>query len=199
MKKALLLLIAATMATANVTAQNGYDTKNEVVVSYGFLSSSRWISVYQAALTIWTGGMVDNFSFVGPFNAEYFYHANEWFSVGGIFSFGYSNMGVVKNTDNSPLGTINNKYFAVLPAVKFDWFRGKHVGMYSKVGVGAMLINSNAVPANPAEMPESANAVTLVFQATAFGVEFGGTQFRGFVEAGVGEQGSFLAGLRYKF
>ena len=38
----------------------------------------------------------------------------------------------------------------------------------------------------------------VAFQASLVGVEFGG-KLRGFVEAGVGEQGIVLAGLKYKF
>ena len=40
---------------------------------------------------------------------------------------------------------------------------------------------------------------TFMFQATALGAEFGSEQFRGFVEAGVGEKGLLCAGLRYQF
>lgn len=46
---------------------------------------------------------------------------------------------------------------------------------------------------------EDETLVSFMFQATALGAEFGGEQFRGFVEAGFGEKGVLCAGLRYKF
>ena len=46
---------------------------------------------------------------------------------------------------------------------------------------------------------EDETLVSFMFQATALGAEFGGEQFRGFVEAGFGEKGVLCSGLRYKF
>jgi hypothetical protein len=40
---------------------------------------------------------------------------------------------------------------------------------------------------------------SFMFQATALGLEFGGSQLRGFVEAGLGEKGTLCGGLRYRF
>ena len=43
------------------------------------------------------------------------------------------------------------------------------------------------------------NDVFFNFQASLIGVEVGNQQVRGFAEVGVGEQGIFLGGVRYKF
>ena len=42
------------------------------------------------------------------------------------------------------------------------------------------------------------NGTYFMFQLSCIGAEFG-KQFRGFAEAGIGEQGFQLAGIRYKF
>ena len=42
------------------------------------------------------------------------------------------------------------------------------------------------------------NGSYFMFQLSAIGVEFG-SQFRGFAEVGVGDQGMLIAGVRYKF
>ena len=39
----------------------------------------------------------------------------------------------------------------------------------------------------------------LNWQASLLGIEAGGPQLRGYLEAGVGEQGVAVIGLRYKF
>ena len=48
-------------------------------------------------------------------------------------------------------------------------------------------------------LDKNKSLTAFMFQATALGAEFGGEQFRGFVELGVGEKGLLCAGLRYKF
>ena len=65
------------------------------------------------------------------------------------------------------------------------------------VGAFAVSCNDNAKAADPKAKDET--LTTFMFQATALGMDFGGEQFRGFVEAGIGEKGLLCAGLRYKF
>ena len=73
--------------------------------------------------------------------------------------------------------------------------------MYSALSAGMMFVsvssNDNAKALDKDAKDETVS--TFIFQATALGMEFGGEQFRGFVEAGVGEKGVLCAGLRYKF
>ena len=73
--------------------------------------------------------------------------------------------------------------------------------MYSALSAGLMFIsvscndNAKAVDTNA----KDETLTSFIFQATALGLEFGGEQFRGFAEAGLGEKGLLCAGLRYKF
>ena len=201
MKKMLVLMVAVMMATMSANAQNGYgNTKHEVGVSYGVLSNSQWLNVFVVAMN----NMFDNLdpvsgSVIGPVSAEYFYHANEWLGVGAIFSYGRASTKYNSKTGNSEVYTKINSNYTLMPAVKFNWLRRPHFGMYSKLGAGVMLYDMEVVPVDPTEKTNKEHIVGFNFQASALGIEFGGTQFRGFVEGGIGEQGVVLAGLRYKF
>ena len=202
MKKLLLLLLAVMIATASVNAQNGYDTKHEVAVGYGFLSITEMGDFFQNFITIIAGENYDITQFVGPINAEYFYHVNEWFSVGGTFSFASAKMDVLSSysENNQLIGKENDKYYTFIPAVKFNWLRTPYFDMYSKLGAGASFINTDYEPVDTTtDQPDKSNNYMFNFQVTPLGLEAGSAQFRGFIEAGLGEQGVVSLGLRYKF
>lgn len=199
MKKFLVLAVAAMMATMSLSAQNGYDTKHEVSISYGFLSNSQWLNVATIATNVYAGLDPMKSTNIGPLSAEYFYHINNWLGVGAIFSYGRVSTKYISQVDFSEAYTNINSSYSLMPAVKFNWLRLAHFGMYSKIGVGALLFDVKAVPADPAEQTEKALGVSYNFQVSPLGIEFGGEQFRGFIEGGIGEQGVVLAGLRYKF
>ena len=103
--------------------------------------------------------------------------------------------------DKAKVVGLNETFITVMPSVKFNWLRKKHFGMYSGLSAGVMFVSvsvDNAVKAADPEAKDETKAA-LMFQGTALGAEFGGEQFRGFVEAGFGEKGMLCAGLRYKF
>lgn len=198
--KKMLVLALAMMTTMSVNAQNGYDnTKHEVAVSYGYLTTSQVLDVFNMTLNIFTGYEPMKGSATGSISAEYFYNVNNWFGVGAIFSFGAFTMNYNMQIDNSPAYTTNNNCYTLLPAVKFNWLRREHFGMYSKLGAGVMLLDTKATPVDPNEKATRDQIIGFNFQASALGIEFGSAQFRGFIEGGFGEQGLAVAGLRYKF
>ena len=201
MKKLLVLLMAITMATASVNAQNGYDTKHEVAVGYGFLSITEMADVLENFGTMLVGCGVEITSYIGPINVEYFYHVNEWFGVGGTFTFALSKMNVVDlSHNNQVIEKDNDKYYTLIPAVKFNWLRTPNFGMYSKLGAGATFLNSDSEPVDTrTDHPDKSKYYIFNFQVTPLGLEAGSAQFRGFLEAGFGEQGVVSLGLRYKF
>lgn len=199
MKKMLLLVVAAVIATMSVSAQNGYDTKHEIGISYGYMSTTQWLdAVIMGGLNILGGLEPVKGSVIGPVSAEYFYHVNDWLGVGGIFTFAYTKATYDQTIDHvADAFTSKTSYFTVLPAVKFNWFRRDHFGMYSKVGVGVTMGNLKAN--HPDEKPETETSWGFNWQLSAIGIEFGGAQLRGFIEGGIGVQGAALAGIRYKF
>ena len=86
MKKIIMMAAVAMMTVMSVNAQNiDYDTKHEVAVSIGLYSNSQIIDVFEEIGGAMVGAKLENERFIGPISAEYFYHAQPWLSVGGIF------------------------------------------------------------------------------------------------------------------
>lgn len=200
MKKNLLVVVFM-MAATTVNAQNGYDeTKHEVAVSFGLYSNSQWVDVLERATIVTVSGATadfDNDRFIGPVSAEYFYHLKNWLGVGGIFAFGNNKQDIMfSGTKN---GEVKHTYYTLMPSVKFDWLRKKHFGLYSKLAVG-MTLRTESVDSNDPDVESDSETLThFNWQASLLGIEAGSPTVRGFLEVGVGEQGCFLAGLRYKF
>lgn len=71
------------------------------------------------------------------------------------------------------------------------------MGLYSKAAAGVAFLNSSEKDI-ATKATKDDNGTYFMFQLSFIGVEFGG-KLRGFAEAGVGEQGFFQAGVRYKF
>lgn len=193
---------AAFIAATTALAQgNGYDdTKHEVAVSYGAFSNSQWIDILEnVTVTVFTGAHVtfDNERFRGPFSAEYFYRVKPWLGVGGIFTFGRNKRDMF--SDGTKDGTLAHNYYTLLPAVKLDWLRKRYFGLYSKVGVGATLRTETLNSDDPTVTSDNSTLAHVNWQISLLGIEAGWPTIRGFVEVGTGEQGVFLAGLRYKF
>ena len=88
-----------------------------------------------------------------------------------------------------------------MPAVKMDWLRRKHFGMYSKVALGATLRTESTDYDDEHKEDEmkSESNVHINCQVSLLGIEAGTTRLRAFAELGFGEQGTGLVGLRYKF
>ena len=191
MKKIFVMAVAAMMATLSVNAQ---DFKHEVGVFYGFESASNVFSLVTSAISAAAG---DQSSFWGPVGVEYYYNISPVVGIGAVAAYA----GCKAEDDKTHKEDLTESFITVMPSVKFNWLRKKHFGMYSALSAGAMFAsvkcNDNAKAADPNAKDET--VTVFMFQATALGAEFGGEQFRGFVEAGVGEKGVLCAGLRYKF
>ena len=198
MKKILVLAAVAMMTAMSVNAQNGYDEKkHEVAVSYGVWSNSEIIDAFENVGGALVGARFENEKFTGPISAEYFYHVKNWLGVGGILAYGQCEQDVyfVGKKD----GVSKNTYLTLMPAVKLDWLRKKHFGMYSKLAFGATLRNEKYDSDSDSSKDDSDSEVHVNWQASLLGMEFGGPTIRGFLELGTGEQGIALVGLRYKF
>ena len=198
MKKILVLAAVAMMTAMSVNAQNGYDdTKHEVAISLGVWSNSEIIDAFENVGGALVGARFENEKFTGPISAEYFYHVKNWLGVGGILAYGQCEQDVyfVGKKD----GVSKNTYLTLMPAVKLDWLRKKHFGIYSKLAFGATLRNEKYDSDSDSSKDDSDSEVHVNWQASLLGMEFGGPTIRGFLELGTGEQGIALVGLRYKF
>ena len=190
MKKIFVTLCLA-LLSMGVQAQ---EQKNEIGVFYGFDSASNIFSIITSAISAAAG---DQSSFWGPVGVEYYYHVTPVVGVGAVTAFA----GCKAEDEKTRKEDLSETFVTVMPSVKFNWLRKKNFGMYSALSAGAMFAsvkcNDNAKAADPNAKDET--VTVFMFQVTALGAEFGGEQFRGFVEAGAGEKGLLCAGLRYKF
>ena len=183
MKKFLVMVIAAMMATVNVNAQD--ELKNEIGAFYGVESASNIFSVYSSMFAAAAG---DQSSWWGPMGVEYYYHISPVVALGGVAIYA----GCKAEDEKTKKKDLNETFITLMPSVKFNWLRKKYFGMYSGLSAGVMFLSVSG------GNNEDESLASFMFQATALGVEFGGN-FRGFVEAGLGEKGTLCAGLRYKF
>lgn len=198
MKKSVLFsAFVALMTIVGVqTAMAQDEFKHEVAISYGALSNSQILDVFEEAITAPFQGntTLKDDKFFGPISAEYFYHLKPWIGIGGIFVYGQKKGYLYSDSDNKKIGEDKNTYLTVMPAAKFDWFRRANVGLYSKLGVGVTLRHDVSEDIDYDESNMHVN-----WQLTAIGVEVGSKQIRAFAELGTGEQGIFLGGIRCKF
>ncbi|MBQ6202545.1 MAG: hypothetical protein IJK46_00415 [Prevotella sp.] len=201
MKKYFVMVVAAMMATMNVNAQNE-DLKHEIGVSYGggisLIADGIGNAVGRGLWEGITGYEWTNDKQFGTLAVEYFYHTNDpKLAVGGIVTYSQYGEDVVKKDSRQVTGERTRRYISVMPSVKYYWVNKNHFGLYTKVAAGAMLLSEKSKD-KEINKDESNSKIYFMGQLSPVGVEFGG-KFRGFVEAGFGEQGIVLAGLKYKF
>ena len=150
MKKVILMVVAALMATMTVQAQNE-DLKNEIGVSYGLGVSTIGDGLGNGIGTglgnIFgnvLGYRYDNESRFGSLSVEYFRHLNSTpkLAFGGIFS--YSRYGEDALKDDTKIGDRSRNYYTLMPAMKYSWINKHHFALYSKVAVGGTLASSKS-------------------------------------------------------
>ena len=201
MKKLFVMAVAALMTTMSVNAQNE-DLKHEIGVSYGAglstISDGIGNSVGCGLWENWGGYEWTNDKQFGTLAVEYFYHTNNpKLAVGAIATFAQYGEDVMKKDTKQITGERTRNYFSVMPSVKYYWVNKNHFGLYSKAAAGVMLLSEKSKD-KEFNKEETSSSLYFMGQVSALGVEFGG-KVRGFVEAGCGEQGIVLAGLKYKF
>lgn len=222
------IILCGTSMSAQAQNSDYYQTKDEVAISIGGPSNSQIINAFSelfgvmgsAIITsVATGGhytgytTYENEKNIPAISAEYFHHINKTVSIGGIVGFNgtFSDMyctfqrnigdGNATIESKEKVGSAKKYFITVMPAVKFDWLRQKNVGLYSKVAFGLTYMYEQEKQDNEAGEKElnSDSKIMGNFQASLLGVEVGSEKFRGFAELGVGEQGIFVVGCRYKF
>ena len=196
MKKFFLLIAVMACCTFCVQAQQKDEDflRHEIAVSYGAAPSSMWIHLFGDIIDA-VAGSYDASSFTGPISAEYFYHTEPAVGLGGIFTFNQRHNDIMKS--DTKMGERDRTYFTIMPAIKYDYLRTKNFGMYIKAAAGVTFGNDKETYQGKDDVKES--DVFFNFQFSLLGLEAGSRNFRGYLEAGVGEHGMLQAGLRYKF
>ena len=200
MKRILIMAAVALMTgmSANAQCEN---LKNELSLSYGVGSLAQLGDGIGEglAMALFSDTENDDGFILGPVSIEYFYHFNNpRLAIGGFVSYSKWDSDVVKKGgDKDKVGERNRNYWAVMPAIKWYWVNKNSFGLYSKGAAGAAFLSSTDKDLETNTSKDDSGTY-FMFQVSFIGVEFG-KQFRGFAEAGLGEQGFLLAGIRYKF
>lgn len=202
MKSKLFLLVAilSLLSIRNAEARNyDNDVKNEISVAYGAGGTSATLNIFDCIIDGLAGAKYDHAKFVGPISAEYFYHIKPLFGVGLIGAYTYEKKDVLQN--KVVTGKQTAKFFTVMPAVKLNWLRRGHWGLYSKAGIGYSRANytTSGVDDSGKALTEKRGKNFVNFQLSLLGAEAGFTNVRAFAELGFGEQGVILGGIRMRF
>jgi len=228
MRRIAFILVAVLMCGGTVNAQNSefYNTKHEVGVSLGYISTSQYLNalcdfadvigdaLIAAPIAGISGGTYTgntdfrNTVYFPTVSVEYFYHVNKWLGLGGMFCLNGTTADMycdfqddAGNITEQKVGKARRTNVTLMPGAKFDWYRREHVGLYSKVALGVVFMHEKKTQEleNKDHKLETENDVFFNLQASLLGVEAGSEHVRGFAELGVGEQGILQVGLRCKF
>ena len=207
------LITALLLACVSMQAQN-VSSRHEIGVSYGYPTIAFAMFVdSDPSCPHAEQAFYENDRNFGPLSLEYFYRISRWISVGGVFTFINRQKDIVQ--EKIQIGDFTERYYALMPSIKFNWVRSKHFGLYSKLVAGPCLhTKTDKVDSSTMIIscgPDYSRTtfidhcdeytdrkVGLIGQVTPLGIEAGG-RLRVFGELGVGIQGVFNVGLRYKF
>ena len=207
------LITALLLACASMQAQN-VSSRHEIGVSYGYPTIAFAMFVdSDPSCPHAEQAFYENDRNFGPLSLEYFYRISRWISVGGVFTYINRQKDIVQG--KVQIGDFTERYYALMPSIKFNWVRSKHFGLYSKLVAGPCLhTKTDKVDSSTMIIscgPDYSRTtfidhcdeytdrkVGLIGQVTPLGIEAGG-RLRVFGELGVGIQGVFNAGLRYQF
>ena len=205
MKKILLAIVALTglLASTGAQAQTYYKEyhPNEISFSYGVsLIGSVASSVIGTAgainqfLDLDDGITVKSGGSKGILNLGYSYQMTRVFSLGGAV--GFNRVSVKLSDKTGSVTAASGNIYTIMTTGKFDWFRTRsdQFGMYSKVGLGVMIVNSELVE----DETTTRNWVLPTGQLSLVGLEVG-RGFSGFLELGAGFQGIVQVGIRARF
>ena len=222
MKKFNYMMVAlmAMMFVVSNSAMAQNDTKSEFSFSVGGYTPNQTTlaegigeGLGKAMATMITFGLYDASKTAKDektspaYTVQYLYRVSPNLKIGGAVTYQHTSYTLsVKNKDTGAYDDVaknRNNYFTVMPTVKASWFDKKNISLYSKVAAGVTYANFNEKYYDELGKTitgkEKANDIVFNFQATAIGVEAGGSHVRAFTEFGIGEQGIALAGVRYKF
>ncbi len=182
MRKILLLTALVSLFSISTAAAQDYG-RNEISVSYGTVSHTQITNLFVELITL-SFAEVD-IRFTGTMTAEYLRYVSRGIALGGTFVYEFG---------REPQGAdfkCRSHYMSLMPTAKFFWFNKEHVGMYSRLALGATYMHGVAEG-------DKLWKVRPAFQLSAICLEAGG-KVRGYFELGYGTQGLALAGVKVRF
>lgn len=135
------------------------------------------------------GSEVSGFRSNGTVSLSYLRSLNSWLWLG--VNVDYENVKIdLQDYSTDEISSVNVNCIPAMVMARADWLRRANVTLYSKLGVGVVTaIIGNGDIKNYKVAP----------QLTPIGVEFGANHVYGFMEGGIGLQGTMVYGVRFLF
>lgn len=178
MKKLLLSFLVGLLAVPSFAQDL---RNNEIALSYGVSGTDMAIyAINRLSMKIADEKLL-NRKGSGILGIEYFRRLSPLVSVGGVFTYSSAQY------SSDPEDPVFEHDYNLMPAVKLHWYQRKWFSAYSKCAAGIGL-----------SVDEEGSEAAFDWQVSLLGLEVG-RAVRLFTEAGVGDQGFVMAGLRVRF
>lgn len=193
----LSLALALCLPTLAQKEEQTHDFRqHEISLGYGFLPVSSESFLPKVYFPYW----IDK---VGAFSGAYTYFFNPHVGVGGTYSFDPREIDYRYNgplTNNPMVANLYESCHSIMGHVKFNCINKKHFVLYIKADAGVCFWGYRLKEYQPelfgVNLPDQ--HCCFAWQ-TAAGIEVGNDRIAGFAQCGVGMEGNFSLGIRYKF
>lgn len=135
------------------------------------------------------GSEVSGFRSNGTVSISYLRSLNNWLWLG--VNVDYENVKIdLQDYSTDEISSVNVNCIPAMVMARADWLRRANVALYSKLGVGVVtaVIEKGGI-----------KNYKVAPQLTPIGVEFGANHVYGFMEGGIGLQGTLVYGVRFLF
>lgn len=195
MKNILIILaLAFCLPTMAQEQDKERDVSNEIAISYGFhpVSGDDFLPMpfYSYYLDK-----------IGAFSGSYTHFFNKVVGVGGTYCFDYREIDYRFHGTNNPL--VCNLYescHSLMGHLKLNCINKKHFTLYVKADAGLCFWGYRLEEFQPDLFGVNLPTKHFCFAwQAATGVEVGNDRIAGFLQVGVGMEGNYSLGIRYKF
>lgn len=129
----------------------------------------------------------------GSISLGYSYNIKRWVAVGATFSYFGLYRNVYDRITDAKCADYNIHNLSLTPMVRFTYYNGRIVKLYSQLGIGVGLVLKDRGVGSYREYH-------LTGHLTPIGLSIGGRRVFGYAELfGIGNQGAFVLGVGYKF
>lgn len=132
------------------------------------------------------------------FRAEYGYNVLSWLNLGAGVNYSYGSYSMLYKEDNSYAWDTETHLATITFNVKFYWLNRKWVRMYSGIGVGLAVVNSNAGAENADGAAIYSTSLMPAIDLRLIGLTVG-QKLYGRFEVGTLSSGLVTAGIGYRF
>ncbi|MDO5316924.1 MAG: hypothetical protein Q4F82_12615 [bacterium] len=199
MKKHIMIALALALCLPALAQEEEKErhVSDEISIGYGFHpASGSEFDLEASHFRHWNDK-------AGAFYGTYTHFFNQVVGVGGTYCFDpriidYTYNGIV--TNNPMVCTLNESCHSVMGHLKLNCINKKHFVLYTKFDAGICFWGYKLKEYQPeyfgVELPDQ--HCCFAWQAAA-GIEVGNERIAGFAQCGVGMEGSYSIGIRYKF